>query len=52
MRVTREVSKWERSRDASDEQLQNIHPMSVTCEVSQPERSRDASEEQPQNVPL
>ena len=47
MFVTREVSQPERSRDASEEQPENMYPMSVTREVSRSERSREASAEQP-----
>ena len=47
MSVTSEVSKRERSRDASDEQPENIPLMSVTSEVSSGERSSEESEEHP-----
>ena len=45
--VTCEVSRCERSREASEEQLQNMSLMSMTFEVSRCERSREASEGQP-----
>ena len=51
MPVTLEVSRPERSREASEEQPENMEPMYVTLEVSRPERSREASEEQPSNMP-
>ena len=52
MSATLEVSQPEASRDASDEQPENMKYMFVTLEVSQPEASRDASEEQPENMLL
>ena len=47
MLVTWEVSKPDRSREASFEQPSNMPPMSVTLEVSRPDRSREESDEQP-----
>ena len=47
MSVTFEVSNDDRSREASDEQPENMERMLVTFEVSKPERSREASDEQP-----
>ena len=47
MSVTFDVSKDERSRDASDEQLENMQLMSVTFDVSKDERSRDVNDLQP-----
>ena len=62
--VTCEVSKEERSREASDEQPENMPPLThviksklyteyidITLEVSKEERSREASDEQPENMP-
>ena len=42
MSVTLEVSRCERSREASEEQPSNISPMPVTLEVSRCERSMDS----------
>ena len=50
MSVTREVSRCERSREASEEQPANIPLILVTCEVSRCERSREGSAEQPENM--
>ena len=47
MFVTFEVSKDDRSSDASDEQPQNILNILVTEEVSRDDRSSDVSDEQP-----
>ena len=44
------MSQPERSREASEEQPENMFAIMVTREVSQPERSREASEEQPENI--
>ena len=47
MPVTFEVSRGDRSREASFEQPSNMEDMPVTFEVSRPDRSREASFEQP-----
>ena len=47
MFVTPEVSRGDRSIEASEEQPWNIHDISVTFEVFRPERPTEASEEQP-----
>ena len=46
MPVTLDVSKDERSREVSSEQLVNIPSIRVTCEVSKEERSSEVKEEQ------
>ena len=48
MFVTREVSQPERSRDASEEQPENISLMFVAREVSSPERSMASTASRPQ----
>ena len=50
MSVALEVSQPETSREASEEQPENMPPMLVTDEASQPETSREASDEQPRNM--
>ena len=47
MLVTAEVSKLERSSDASDEQPSNMELMSLTFDVFHFDTSREVSDEQP-----
>ena len=50
MSVTLDVSRPDRSREASDEQSENMRDMFPTFDVSRPDRSREASFEQPWNI--
>ena len=50
--VTFSKLKEDRSSDVSDEQPENMLPISVTAEVSNPVRSKEASDEQSENMTL
>ena len=51
MLSTLEVSKEETSREAREEQPENMEDIPVTFDVSKEETSREEREEQPENMP-